>query len=340
MNISQISSIRKTKNNARWLLPVLFLSAIILAALSLCIGSAQVSLFDAITALFSSKFEDTSFKIIFQIRAPRVLGALLAGSALSLSGVIIQAVLGNPMASPNLIGVNAGAGFFAIIAMAIFPSLIGVIPLFAFLGALFASLLIYAISSVTRGGKTTVILVGVAIGSILTAGINGIKTLFPDSVYDVSGFLIGGLSNINFKGVIFAATFIIPAAVLAIFFSRRLDVLSLGDSVAGGLGLSVRTSRLFFLSIASLLAGAAISFAGLIGFVGLIVPHVMRRLVGGSHRHLVPASILGGGAFLLACDLISRTLFSPYELPVGILLSLIGGPFFIILILRGRRSDK
>ena len=340
MNTSQISSIRKTKNKARWLLLSLALSAIALMVLSLCIGTAQVSLFDAVLAFFSGNTEDASFKIIFQIRAPRALGAILAGSALALSGVIIQAVLGNPMASPNLIGVNAGAGFFAIIAMAIFPSLIGVIPLFAFLGALFASLLIYAISSVTGGGKTTVILVGVAIGSILTAGINAIKTLFPDSVYDVSGFLIGGLANINFKSVIFAAIFIIPASILAIFLSRRLDVLSLGDSVAGGLGISVKSSRLIFLSIASLLAGSAISFVGLIGFVGLIVPHVMRRLVGGSHRYLIPASILGGGVFLLACDLISRTLFYPYELPVGILLSLIGGPFFIILILRGRRSDK
>ena len=289
MPSSRAFSIPKSSQQAKRRRALIGLPLLVLAAFcaALAIGSSDASLVDALKALFSGDRNDPAWWIVAYIRLPRALGALLAGAALSVSGIIIQAVLNNPMAAPNLIGVNAGAGFFVIVAMALFPQLVAHLPLAAFLGALLAALLIYAISAVTGAGRVTVTLVGVAVGSILTAGINTVKTLFPDSVYDVSGFLIGGLSAVSFRSVLPAAAMILPALLLAVVCARSLDALSLGGAVAGGIGVSVRRSRFLWLVLASVLAGAAVSFAGLIGFVGLIVPHIMRRLVGGDRKSVV-----------------------------------------------------
>lgn len=342
MNISQKSSTQRSSQTikrkaASITLPLFALTCFVLALL---IGASDISIPSAIRALFEGDKASIDLKILFYIRLPRALGAFFAGASLSVSGIIIQAVLNNPMAAPNLIGVNAGAGFFVILAMALFREFLSFLPLAAFIGALLAALLIYAISALTDAGKITVTLVGVAIGSILTAGINTVKTLFPDSVYDVSGFLIGGLSGVNTASVLPAIFLIVPALLLAWLFSGKLDALSLGAEVANGLGIRVKNARLLWLTLAAALAGAAVSFAGLIGFIGLIVPHLMRKFVGSSHKYLIPLSVFGGGGFLLAADTLSRSLFSPYELPVGILLSLVGGPFFIICILTERRGAR
>ncbi|MBR5520350.1 MAG: iron ABC transporter permease [Clostridia bacterium] len=342
MNFSPKSSIPKSlaDNKRRRALIVLPLIALAAFCTAVAVGSSETSLGEVLRAMLSGEWDRADVLIVCYIRLPRALGALLAGAALAVSGVIIQAVLNNPMAAPNLIGVNAGAGFFVILAMAVFPGVIAYLPVAAFLGALLTALLIYAISSLTGAGRVTVTLIGVAVGSILTAGINTVKTLFPDSVYDVTGFLIGGLSSVSFRTVLPATVLILPALAVAVLFAPVLDALSLGTSVAGGIGVSVRRARFLWLVLAAILAGAAVSYAGLIGFVGLIVPHILRRLVGGAHRWLIPVSIFGGGAFLLIADTVARLLFAPYELPVGILLSLVGGPFFIGLLLWGRRSAK
>ena len=318
-------------------LPIL---AVIVFMLSLTLGASEASIIEALRSLFQGDCSGTDFKIIFYIRLPRVLAALLGGAALSVSGVIIQGVLNNPMAAPNIIGVNSGAGFFVILVMALMPTLTGYLPLAAFLGALFASLIIYAISTATGSGRVTVILVGAAMGSILTACINTVKSLFPDSVYDVSGFLIGGLAAADLGKVLPAAIMIVPTLIIVYLMSGGLDVLSLGTEVASSLGMRVKRARFVYLALASVLAGAAVSFGGLIGFVGLLVPHIMRRLVGNTHKVLIPAAALGGGVFLLVADTISRTAFAPYELPVGILMSLVGGPFFIFLIFAERRRGE
>lgn len=342
MNILQSSSTPKCSVKAKraMTLIALFLFLLVAFIVALSSGASDASVSKAMIAMVNGNTESADLKIILHIRLPRVLGAIFAGAALATSGIIIQAVLQNPMAAPNLIGVNAGAGFFVIIAMAVLPRFICYIPLAAFLGALAAALLIYAISALTGAGRTSITLVGIAIGSILTAGINTVKTLFPDSVYDVSGFLIGGLSAADLDSVTPAAIMILLSLILTVTFSRGLDALSLGTSVARGIGVNVSRSRLLWLTLAAVLAGAAVSFSGLIGFVGLIVPHIMRRLVGGTHRHLVPSSILGGALFLLVTDTLARVLFIPYEMPVGIILSLLGGPFFIFLILTERRTGR
>lgn len=337
MNILQKSSTRAF--SGRLIIPLLFLLVPLTALLSLSLGVSDVSIADGVRALVEGNTSDISYRILFQIRLPRVLGALLAGSALAVSGVIIQAVLNNPLAAPNLIGVNAGAGFFVIVTMALLPRFIKYLPVSAFVGALLTAILIYVVSAVTGAGRITVTLVGVAVGSILTSGINTVKILFPDSVYDVTGYLIGGMSSVDPSSIIAASVMILPSLALAVIFSRNLDVLSLGEEMASGLGVRVKTARLMWLVLAAVLAGAAVSFAGLLGFVGLIVPHVVRRFSGNVHRYLVPCTIFGGGIFLLVADTVARVAFLPYELPVGILLSLAGGPFFILLILSERRRE-
>ena len=167
---------------------------------------------------------------------------------------------------------------------------------------------------------------------------NIIRTLFPDTVYDTTAYMIGGLSGVGYSEVIPAAIVILASLIIAFFLSPKIDILTLGDESARSIGLNTDLMRFILLILASLLAGAAVSYAGLIGFVGLIAPHVMRRIIGGRHTALLPASALFGGALLLFSDLIARLVFSPYEIPVGIILSLIGGPFFIFLLFFGRRS--
>lgn len=340
MNIWQNSSIRQALNKKGFQLLLTVSVTAVLFFTALAVGSSGISISEVVKAIVNGDGEATALRIFMYIRLPRAAGALLAGSAFAVSGIILQSVLNNPMAAPNLIGVNAGAGFAAILTMAVFPGLIHLLPFSAFAGALLAAVVIYAISAVTDAGRITVTLVGIAVSSILTAGINAVKTLFPDSVYDVSGFLIGGLSSADTASVIPAGVLIVFSLAIAVVFSRTLDVLSLGDEMARGLGLNVKIVKLLWLVLAAILAGAAVSFSGLIGFVGLIVPHIMRRIFGNIHRWLIPVSIFGGGALLLGADTVARTLFSPYELPVGILLSLVGGPFFIFLILSERRGRR
>lgn len=340
MNTLLKNSIRKYSAKKYIVLLLLVLITLGVTMASLCMGSARVSFADGVGELFRGEKSGIAYRIIFLIRMPRVLGALLAGSALAVSGIILQAVLNNPMAAPNVIGVNAGAGFFVILTMALLPRFIPFLPLSAFLGALLTALLIYVVSSLTDASSITVTLVGIAVGSILTAGINTVKTLFPDSVYDVSGFLIGGLSAVRYADILLCALLIILSLIAAGCFSRTLDVLSLGDEMARGLGVNLKVTRALWLILSAILAGSAVSFSGLIGFVGLIVPHIMRRLCGNVHGYLIPASAFGGGLFLLVSDTVSRMLFAPYELPVGILLSLVGGPFFIFLILSERRHTR
>lgn len=313
-----------------WLLCVL---------LSLSLGAVSISPWEAIGALFKGETGNAAFRIMFYLRLPRVLGGALAGGALAVAGGVIQAVLGNPMASPHLLGVNAGGGLGAMLLLSLLPAAIPFLPLAAFVGSMAACLLVYGISAAKGGGRLTVILSGIAIGSILSAGTDALRILFPEALYDSQGFFIGGLAGISPSGLWPAAILILAVLGAVLLCSRQLDILTLGEDVALSLGVPVKRARLLWLAAVAALSGAAVSFAGLIGFVGLLVPHGMRRLFGGRHARLLPACALGGGILVLFCDLLGRVLFAPYELPVGLLLSLLGGPFFLVLILR-RKGER
>lgn len=322
--------------NRGWLF-VVPTALIIVAMVSLCVGASGVSIGQSVRALFGGDTQSVAYRVLMYIRLPRLLGALSAGAALAVSGTLIQAVLHNPLAGPNVIGVNAGAGFFALLGILLFPGVQAAVPTLSFIGALFACLLIYAIAQRTGASRLTLVLAGIAISGILGAGIDTITTLDADVLLQYQSFRVGGFSGLSLTMLQPAIWYIVVGLILALCCAADMNVLMLGEQTAASLGLHVARVRFVLLATAAVLAGSAVSFAGLLGFVGLIVPHICRHIWGGDHRILLPASMGVGALFVLTCDLLSRILFMPYEIPVGILMSLMGGPFFLWLIFRYRR---
>lgn len=316
----------------------LLLALLCAAALSLRCGSRDLPAGELIAALRRGDPQDPVLRIFLHVRVPRTLAASLAGAALALAGTLIQAVLNNAMASPNVIGVNAGAGFAALLAVTVSPRGASWIAMASFLGALATALFIYALALRAGLSRTTLILAGIAVSSMLTAGSNALTLLDPDATVGSTAFLLGGFHGVTLAAVGRAGPYLAAGTLLALLLSVELNVLQLGEESAAGLGLHVSRTRFLAILASALLAGAAVSFAGLLSFVGLLVPHMARRLVGGDNRWLMPAAVLLGGAFVLVCDVVARVLFAPFELPVGIVMSLLGGPFFLRLLLRRGRG--
>lgn len=292
-------------------------AVLLAAALSLGLGAAALT------------------PVIFRfVRLPRTLGCLLAGAALAVSGTVIQGVLNNKLASPSIIGVNAGAGLAVTLCCA-FGSLSGwTIAGSAFLGALTSVLLIVFAAEKAGASRTTVILGGVAVNAFLNALSEALTTLIPEVGMMAGDFRVGGFGSVSHVRLIPAGMLICLALLIVFSLHNELDVLTLGEETAQGLGMDVKKIRTLLLILAAMLAGAAVSFAGLLGFVGLIVPHAVRRLAGSESRYLLPLCAMGGAAFVTLCDTAARVAFSPFELPVGILLSVLGGPFFLVLLLK------
>lgn len=304
---------------------------------SLCLGAANLSLPQLWQAVRGGP-NDVAGYIFWYSRLPRTAACLLAGAALSCAGCILQNLLGNKLASPGVIGVNAGAGL-GVTACCAAGALSGwSISLAAFAGAMAAVLTVVLLARKTGASRTTVILAGVAMNSILGAFREALTTLVPEAGMLSGEFRVGGFSSVVSARILPAGILILVSLAVTLTMCNELDVLALGEETAQGLGMSVKRMRTLFLFLAALLSGAAVSFAGLLGFVGLMTPHIARRLVGCESRFLLPMSALLGAGFVTACDLVSRLMFAPYELPVGILMSVIGGPFFLTLLLKQRRG--
>lgn len=318
---------------------LLALSALLLftVALSLCCGSRSIPVTQLWNALTGGDPSSTAYRILRYSRLPRTVAGLLSGGALAMAGVLLQSILNNAMASPNVIGINAGAGFFAMLAAVLAPGMLAVMPAAAFLGALCTAMLIYLLALRAGLARVTLILAGIAVSSILTAGMNTLILLYPDMIQGASGFLLGGFSGVTMAAIGRTAGYLIAGALLALGLAADLNVLQLGEESAAGLGLAVTRVRFLAILASALLAGAAVSFSGLLGFVGLLVPHMARRLIGGDNRWLLPVSALMGSSFVLLCDVAARVLFAPFEFPVGIIMSLLGGPFFLYLLLHQKR---
>ena len=318
--------------------PAVLTALLVLAILlSLRCGSQSYSLSRLFAAL-SAGAADPVRQIIVHVRLPRTLACALAGAALAAAGVLLQAVLNNAMASPNIIGVNAGAGFFALLVSSLLPASAAAVPAAAFLGALGAAMLIYLLALRAGLSRTTLVLAGIAVGGILTAGVSALRLLFPDAAVGSDAFMAGGFSGVAMERLLPAVPFIIAGLALALILAPDINVLCLGEESAAGLGLNVGRTRFLAILASALLAGAAVSFAGLLSFVGLLVPHITRRFTGSDHRRLIPASALLGAAFVTLCDVLTRVVFAPYEFPAGILISLLGGPFFLSLLMGGKRG--
>lgn len=303
------------------------LAALTLLSAALSMGFGSVAL---------SSAPEAAFRIMMYIRLPRTCAALLAGAALAAAGAVIQTVLHNPLASPGVIGVNAGAGLLVAVVCAIAPAAQKYTPAVAFAGALAAALLVTGAAQVTGASRLTVVLAGVAVSNIFSAGIDAVVTFVPEALGGVSDYRIGGFSGVTMERLASAAVMIGLALLVLLTMTRQMDVLALGTETARSLGLHVGAVRFVLLVLAAALSGAAVSFAGLLGFVGLIVPHAMRRFVGEESGPLLGASVLGGACFVTLCDLLARVLFAPFELPVGVVLAFAGGPFFLWLLFRRR----
>ncbi|MGI6105703.1 MAG: FecCD family ABC transporter permease [Raoultibacter sp.] len=312
---------------------------VVITIAALLMGSSSVSFHELWALISGGEISESAASILLNVRLPRVLAALLAGAALAVSGALIQAALDNPMAAPNIIGINSGAGLAVLLVGSFFPGMLFMQPLAAFAGALLTAAIVFGISMGAGSSRLTIILAGIALSAIFGAGMNMILIINPDAYVGASGFLVGGLSGVLGRNLIWPGIYITIGLTLAVLLSSKLNILSLGDTSAHSLGMNVYRWRMGYLGIAALLAGAAVSFAGLLGFVGLIVPHLIRFFVGHDNRVVVPVSALFGAAFVVCCDLCSRVLFAPYEIPVGIFMAFIGGPFFIYLIVRNKRRN-
>ena len=306
------------------LLPLLMLTM----AAGLCFGSAPLSLSELASGAGTARV------ILLGVRLPRVLAGLLAGVGLSAAGVLLQTVTANDLASPNIIGINSGAGLAVILLLTFAPKAGGWLPVGAFCGAFGAALVILAAGSRLGSSRSGILLIGIAITTLFNAAISFLSLLDEGILAQYNHFTVGSLRGLHMQELLVPGIIIFFGFCGALALSGRLSVLSLGDAAASALGVRVKALRLAALGCAAACAAAVVSFAGLLGFVGLVVPHIAKNLVGIKPSRLLPAAALTGAILVILADLLGRTLFAPSELPVGILMSLIGAPYFLYLLIR------
>lgn len=324
---------KKSKSIIKVTSVILLLSCIlcVLALISMSIGSARYSLSELINNLLSEENNPVKI-IIYNLRLPRIISAILIGAALSVSGALLQAVMRNPLADPGTIGVSAGAGAAATTILLIFPHMTTAVPVFAFGGAALACGLIYLLA--WRGGidPVRIILSGVAINSVL-GGYNGfLQMMYSDNLQGVLGFLNGSLAGSSWNNVRTLLIYVTIGLLLAIVCIKSANALQLGDEMAKNLGINVNVSRIVLSAISAFLAASTVSAVGMIGFVGLVVPHIARIIVGSDYKIMVPTSMLLGAVILLLADTVGRSIVPGMDIPVGTIMSMVGGPFFLYML--------
>lgn len=334
-------SVPPKKNSKRILgLYLLFGGGLVaLAVAALSFGSVRLSFAQLVESL--GEPQSTAGIIVMGLRLPRMLGAGLAGGALAAAGLLLQAVTGNELCAPNVIGVNAGAGFAVIGLLCLAPQLWRWLPLGAFVGALLTTALVMglALSGGGHSGGSSIVLAGVAVSSIFNAGVSFLSLRFPDVLSSYTAFSVGGFAWVTLDELKLPVLMIGLSLLGAQALSPKLNLLCLGDEIAATLGIGVKSLRRLALLLAACLCGAAVSFAGLLGFVGLVVPHIVKRLAGSDLRVTLGLSVLFGAGLVILSDLIGRVAFAPTELPAGILMALLGAPFFLYLLMKRRRRD-
>jgi iron complex transport system permease protein len=337
-----MDSVAKKRKRTIAVFAALFVLLFIFMVLDLAQAFIPLTFREALLALFGIGSE-TNVIIVQQMNLPRVAMACVVGAGLSIAGAVMQAVFRNPMASPSILGLSSGAALGAAIAMtftiAYLPMML-MVPLLAFVFCLATLFLVYSISHV--GGRVpteTLLLAGIAVGAFLGALVSLLTYIAGDQMQGIIYWTMGNLTNADWENVAIVTPLVLAGCILMISYSRELNALMLGDAHALDLGVEVRKVRLQLLVASALVTAAAVAFVGVIGFVGLVVPHILRIVLGPDNRTLLPASLLGGAAFLLMCDYISRVISPSIGiLPIGIITALIGAPYFIYL-LRRRRSE-
>lgn len=299
-------------------------------------GSLKVTPSELFCGLFIEYNPDVA--TIYDLRFPRIFIAMLGGAATAVSGVLLQAVMKNPLADPGIIGVSSGASLVAVIVTAFFPSLFFLTPMLAFIGGLVAFLLVYSLS--WKGGLSPlrIILVGVAVNALCTGLMSAFNSATGSSYTGVASIVNANITQKTWDDFQTLAVYVVIGLVASFFVTNQCNLLSLEDKTARSLGMNVTRSRIVISVIAVLLASISTAVVGAISFLGLIVPHIARLLVGSNHKVLVPYSILLGAFTLLLADTIGRTVASPYEISAAVVMSVIGGPFFIFLLRRSKQN--
>lgn len=326
----------KKQNRITLLYAVGFLFLGVSAISGIMLGSTRLN-FTELFREFPEGFDSSAgVRIFVYVRFPRTLASLVCGAALAVSGAVIQGVLANRLASPSIIGVNSGAGLAVTLCTAF--GLYGgwQLSVFSFLGAFTAVMLVSLGAKKWGASRGTVILIGVAMNSLLGAISDTVITFIPDVGVMSNDFKIGEFSAVTYQKLLPAVIIVTVSVIALLTLHNELDVLTLGEDNAKALGMNTAWMRTFFLLLAALLAGCAVSLAGLLSFVGLIVPHAVRRLAGSKSSHLLGLCALYGAAFVCLCDTVARTAFSPYEIPVGIIMAFLGAPFFVFILIKGK----
>ncbi|MDO5708335.1 MAG: iron ABC transporter permease [Andreesenia angusta] len=325
---------KSTKRNIAILI-ILALLLIITIAISLSEGSTG-SGFKKLYETFILNQHSGYKKILFKVRIPRLIVALVVGMNLSISGALLQAVMRNPLADPGVIGVSAGASLAAIATMFIFPQFLPLLPAFAFLGGVIAFVIVYIFAWKNGIRPLRVILAGVAINGALGGMTNGIGLLNTEKIPSLMLWTSGDISTKSWDDVTVIIAVTVIAIISAFLVIRNCNVLLLGDEMALNLGVEPNKNRILISVIAVALAAISTAYVGIIAFVGLIIPHICRLILGSDYKFLIPGSLLLGGLFILGADTFTRIVFATRPIPVGILMSIVGGPFFLYLLRRSR----
>ena len=313
--------------------PKLFM-IILIVILFLCffvainVGSIQVSFLELFKGLFVEYNENVAS--IYSIRFPRIIIAMLVGGALALSGLLFQVVLKNPLADPGIIGISNGASLVSILAGIFLPQLYAVIPLLSFFGGLITFAIIYSLSWKAGFKTTRIILIGVAINYTISA----LVTLAQSSTSSITSGAMGTISLYTWNDVRVLLIYLVPVIVITLFMAKACNLLTLMS-----LGINVDLYRFGLSLIAVLLCSISVAIVGVIGFIGLLVPHISRLLVGNEHKHLIPVCLLMGAIILLVADTLGRVIMAPYEISSAIIMAIVGGPLFIILLKRSIDID-
>ncbi|UCE54700.1 MAG: iron ABC transporter permease [Desulfobacterales bacterium] len=332
---------------------ILCLSIALVGVIMISAGMGYIKIpFEAIVKIIATKVSgklsfieglDQIFPVVvFDVRLPRILTAAIVGGGLAMSGVVFQGILLNPLADPYTLGVSAGAAFGASLAILLNIHLLGTysIPLFAFIGAASTLILVIYLSSSAEGlSSNNLILSGIIVAAILSAGISFLKYVADEQVSIIIFWLMGSFGSKTWADVALASIFVCIGFLVFVYFSRDLNLMSLGNRTAASLGVDTKKVTIILLSTASLVAAICVSVSGIIGFVGLLVPHMMRFITGPDNRRLVPVAMLSGGILLLCADTITRAVL-PTEIPIGVLTALIGGPFFCYIFWKQQKTRK
>lgn len=309
-------------------------------AWSVSVGAANIDIRTVWSAIFAYNPDLTAHQIIQEIRLPRVVVGVMVGACFAVAGAVMQGMTRNPLASPSLLGLNAGAGFFLVLAFAFLPGLsYSSLIVVSFLGAAFGASLVYGVGALSRGGLTPVklALAGAAVAALLTSLTTGL-VIYYDLAQDVLFYTAGGVQGVRWKQVVLLLPWFAAGIIGALVIAPNITILSLGDDIAVGLGQRTGLVKVCGTLVTLLLAGAAVAIAGGVGFIGLVIPHIARFLVGLDYRWIIPSSALLGGLLFVLSDLGARMVNPPFETPVGLITALVGVPFFLYLARRDRRG--